>query len=87
VSFTISQSLSLGLAARFDDWPVPVCVRKNMGCRRIGAVIAIVLRIYMSVIMCPLSFWRYRVAFSYYHPVSLDINSSYKALVFGHDLY
>ena len=64
-----------------------------MGCRRIRAVIAVVFGIYMSVIMCPLIFWRYRVAVSYYHPPphppapSLDINSSYKALVFGHNQY
>ena len=77
----------MGLAARFDDWLVPVCVRKNMACPRIGAVIAIVFRIYMSVIMRPLIFWRYRVAVSYYQPASLDINSSYKAPVFRHDQY
>ena len=67
----------MGLAARFDDWPVPDCVSKYRGCRRIRAVIAAVFRIYMSVIVCPLIFWRYRVAVSYYHPASLDINSSY----------
>lgn len=75
----------MGLAAPFDDWLIPVCVRKNRSCRHIRAVIAVVFRIYMSVIMCPLIFWRYRVAVSYYHSISLDINSSYKALVFGHD--
>ena len=68
-----------------------------MGCRRIRAVIAVVFGIYMRVIMCPLIFWRYRVAVSYYHPPPpppppppphcLDINSSYKALVFGHNQY
>lgn len=61
-----------------------------MGCRRIRAVIAVVFGIYMSVIMCPLIFWRYLVAvllLSPPPPPSLDINSSYKALVFGHNQY
>ena len=62
-----------------------------MGCRRIRAVIAVVFGIYVRVIMCPLIFWRYRVAVSYYPPPpprpSLAINSSNKALVVGHDQY